>query len=80
MKRKETLKNWELALILSVSLTLCHSAVPAYWWGVIFPGLTPEAPAQVETANMDGVPANGESSGAVKLRFQLLDWINGLRA
>lgn len=69
---KDRIRKWELALALSVCVTLCHGAA-VNWWGVIFPGLSPaEAPARVETAKLDPAP----EIGGVRLRFHLLDWLN----
>ena len=68
-------KTWEIALALSVCVTLCHGAA-VHWWGVIFPGLAPaDTPAQVETAKLD---APAPEIGGVVLRSQLLDWIHDL--
>ena len=79
MKSKEAWKRWELALMLSVCITLLHGiafgAPGVAWWGVIFPGLTAEEPTEVETAKL--APAAGEG---VQIRFRLLDWIDELSA
>ena len=72
MKRNDQkLRRWELALVLSVCLSLFHGVSlgalqGASWWGVIFPGLTAEA-VQTETGAFPG--------GGVEIRFRLLDWL-----
>ena len=72
MKQEKNLRRWEIALILSLSLTLSQSIVP-HWWGVVFPGLTPD---QGQTAV--AAARVGETDGGVELRFQLLDWLREL--
>ena len=74
------LKKWEMALALSLCITLCHgialpNTVGCNWWGVIFPGLTAEA-AAAQAWSAPGWSADG---GAVELRFRLLDQIAALR-
>ena len=70
------LKRWEIALALSLSLTLCQSAVcpelvGCNWWGVMFPGFTEEAAAPAWNGP-------GISAGGVELRLWLLDRLAGL--
>ena len=66
--KRQDLYRWELALALAVCVTICQgllaSPVQVGWWGVIFPGLTPQ-PAQTETAE--------EQEGEVRVRLWLLD-------
>ena len=74
------LKKWEIALALSLSISLCHGAVtPAAvglnWWGVIFPGLT----AEVTAAPAWSAPGFRADGGEVELRFRLLNQIAALR-
>ena len=70
--KNDKLKTWELALILSVSLTLCQGIAP-HWWGVMFPGLSPCQPGQAVAAARFAEPAGG-----VELRFQIVDWVREL--
>jgi hypothetical protein len=74
--RNDRWKRWELALALSVGITLCHGAVTSAgcsWWGVVFPGLG-AAPARAAAVwRGPGFPLGG-----VELRFRLLDWIAAL--
>ena len=66
--------RWEMALALSLCITLCHG-MAVQWWGVIFPGLAPEdPPAQVETVLLDGAP----TVGGVQVRLWFLDWLREL--
>ena len=62
---RDRIKRWELALALSLCITLCHALAfgggTVGWWGVIFPGLTEGAAA--ETA--------GFGDGGVELRLRL---------
>ena len=66
-------KKWEIALALSLCITLLHGivmpdAVGCNWWGVVFPGFTEE---------MAAAPAwnGGVKAGGVELRLRTLDWI-----
>lgn len=74
MQNNDKLRRWEMALALSLCLTIFHGALfggaGAAWWGVIFPGLAGEAGA-VETAALGG-------EGGVELRLWILDWLKGL--
>lgn len=76
MKKRDQMRRWELALALSLCLTLFHGltlgGTGIAWWGVIFPGLT-DAPATVETASF-------AQEDAVELRLWFVDWIAGLFA
>lgn len=72
--RKNALRRWELALILSLSLTVCQGfTLPAAhtgWWGVIFPALSGGEEA-VQTVS-------GGLDVGIELRFRLLDWLGEL--
>lgn len=72
--RGDRLKRWELALLLSLCVTLCHGAVSGApgmaWWGVIFPGLS--EPVYRETVKLDGEREDGRE---VEVRFRLLEWL-----
>ena len=79
-KRGDRLKRWEIALLLSLFITLCHGAVfgaPGMaWWGVIFPGLSePAYREKVETVKLDGGREDGRE---VEVRFRLLEWLDEL--
>ena len=75
MRRDEQkLRRWELALALSLCLTLFHGVSlgalsGANWWGVIFPGLTAEA-VQAEAGAFPG--------GGVEIRFRVLEWLGAV--
>ena len=76
MNTNGRLKRWELALALSLCLTLFHGfalgGAGVAWWGVIFPGLT-NAPEAVEAAAF-------EEEDGIELRLWFVDWIEGLFA
>ena len=76
----DQLKKWEMALALSLCITLCHGialpdTVGCNWWGVIFPGLT----AEVTAAPAWSAPGFRADGGEVELRFRLLNQIAALR-
>ena len=73
MKWESNIRRWEIALLLSLTLTLSQSVVP-HWWGVVFPGLTPEQSAPAVAAAHVGETA----ISGVELRFQLLDGLRDL--
>ena len=74
LQNEQKLKRWEMALALSLCLTVFHGAVlggaGAAWWGIIFPGLA-GSPDAVEAAAYAG-------EGGVEVRLWLLDWLRGL--
>ncbi|MBR1497685.1 MAG: hypothetical protein IJ617_08680 [Oscillospiraceae bacterium] len=74
MRDHDRIKRWEMALALSLCLTIFHGALfggaGMAWWGVVFPGLT-GAPEAVEAAALQG-------EGGPELRLWVLDWLRGL--
>lgn len=71
------MKKWEIALALSLCITVFHGValpetVGCNWWGVVFPGFTEEAAAPVWNGS-------GITAGGVELRLRLLDWIAALK-
>ena len=74
MKRsRDKLKRWELALVLSLCLTLCQGftlpSAHTAWWGVVFPALGGGEAVQSVSAGLEG---------GVEVRFRLLDWLGEL--
>ena len=72
----QKLKKWEIALALSLCITVFHGvALPetigCNWWGVVFPDF---AEATAPVWNGPGV-----ATGGVELRLRLLDWIGALK-
>ncbi|MCD8256702.1 MAG: hypothetical protein LUC40_06020 [Oscillospiraceae bacterium] len=77
------LRRWEIALALSVCITLCQTFTGAAWWGVMFPGLTgADAAESAETAKLEQQEAafGAEDGGGYVVRLQVLDWIQAQRA
>jgi len=77
--RNDRLKKWEIALALALTITLsCGVPAPtgAYWWGVIFPELTPTACAGTDAPG-GGFTLQGEE-GEVALRFRLPELLREL--
>ena len=78
-----TLRRWEIALALSLVLTLLRGAAApcAAWWGVIFPGLTAgsgmEAVEAVKLTGVRGLEALRLTGGGgtIEIRFFLLEWL-----
>ena len=71
------LKKWEMALALSLCITVFHGiALPetagCNWWGVVFPGFT-ESETAAPVWSGPGIEAGG-----VVLRFRILDWLSAL--
>lgn len=69
------LKKWEIALLLSVCITLGYSlffgGTPCgAWWGTIYPELT--EPAGSAAVFFAGDAAEGTE---VELRFRFLEWL-----
>ena len=64
------LKRWEIALILSVAVTLLlGGGTPCRaWWGAVYPDASPEA----HTAQT----VSGAGAQGVELRFRTLEWLD----
>lgn len=71
---KNKLKQWEIALLLAIWLTMSLGSVPCYgWWGTIFPQLT-NVYDDTAVETMAYAPFSVEQGGEkIEVRFRIVD-------
>lgn len=76
------LKQWEIALLLALYLTLSLGNIPCYgWWGTIFPQLTDVYGSETASEAMayDAPWTLQSGQQKIEVRFRVLEQWNALK-